>query len=104
MLQELTDADFDREVIDSGLRWAVLFSSKWCGGCAAMTPRVEALAAARPDLRFGKADIGSCPRTAAALGVLSIPAVILFREGKEAARLAGAVSADELERAMERLG
>lgn len=103
MLRALTDADFAREVIESRLPWVVLFSSPWCGGCAKVTPRVEALAAAHPEVRFGKVDIGSSARTAASLGVLSIPAVLLFKDGQEKARLAGAVSPEELERAMEQV-
>ena len=103
MLRVLTDADFAREVVESRLPWVVLFSSLWCGGCAKVTPRVEALAAAHPGVRFGKVDISSCARTASGFGVLSIPAVLLFKDGQEKARLAGIVSPEELERAMEQL-
>lgn len=103
MLRELADADFTPEVIDSRLPWVVLFSSAWCGVCLKVAPRLQALADAHPQARFGKMDITACARTASALGVLSLPAVLFFKDGEEKARLAGNVSEDELSRALERI-
>lgn len=103
MLRELTDADFTPEVIESRLSWVVLFSSRWCGVCLRVAPRVQALADAHPQTRFGTVDVSACARIAAAHGILSLPAVLFFKDGEEKARLAGNVSEDELSRALERI-
>lgn len=101
MLIELTDADFTREVIESRLPYVALFSSSWCGMCGKVAPRVLALAEKHPETKFGKVDIGVSAKTAAAFGILTIPAVLFFRDGEEKARLAGNVSDDDLARTLE---
>jgi thioredoxin-like negative regulator of GroEL len=103
MLRELTDADFTREVVESRRPYVVLFSSSWCGMCAKVAPRLHALAEQHRETRFGKVDIAVSAKTAAAFGVLAIPAVLFFRDGAEKARLSGNVSDDELARALETL-
>jgi thioredoxin-like negative regulator of GroEL len=103
MLRELTDADFAREVIEPGLPFVAIFSSPWCGVCLKVTPRVQALADAHPQVGFGKVDISACARTASSLGVLALPAVLFFRDGAEKARCSGNVSEDELLRALEQI-
>lgn len=103
MMQELTDADFRREVVESGRPWAVLFSSPWCGACRKVAPRVVACADKNPGVRFGKVEINASPKTAAENAVLGIPAVLFFRDGAERGRLSGSFSEDDLSRELERI-
>ncbi len=70
--------------------------AEWCGPCKAMAPDFAALAARRGDVRFVKLDTESDPATAARLGIRSIPTLVLFRGGREQARISGAMPAARL--------
>ncbi|MDP3659657.1 thioredoxin domain-containing protein [Phenylobacterium sp.] len=69
----------------------------WCGPCRAMAPQFAAAAARlEPKVRLLKLNSEAEPQAAGALGVSGIPALILFKDGKVAARTAGLMSADQI--------
>jgi len=69
----------------------------WCGPCRAMAPQFAAAAPRlEPAVRLLKLNSEAWPQAAGALGVSSIPTMILFRNGKAAARTAGAMSAEQI--------
>lgn len=74
--------------ISSGLV-LVDFFAEWCGPCKMLTPVLEALAQDLPHLLIGKVNIDDNPTPAETYGVSSIPTLILFKEGKEVARVVG---------------
>jgi thioredoxin 2 len=90
----LTDATFDKLVGRSDLPLVVDFWAEWCGPCKMMAPAFEQVAAElKTRLRFAKLDTEQAQGIAARYGIRSIPTLILFKRGQEAARTAGAMDA-----------
>ena len=100
-MQALTDADFDREVIEAQGTVLVDFWAPWCGPCKKISPVVEALAQEQADtLKVVALDIEAHPVAAARHAVLSLPTLIVFRDGQEARRITGAPSEKKLRKAL----
>lgn len=87
-----TDANFQSLVGGTDLPVVVDCWASWCGPCLRFAPVFEEAAAKlEPRLRFLKLDTDVNPETSAHLGIRSIPTLILFKNGKETARLSGAM-------------
>ena len=89
-MREVTDASFEQEVLAAGRAVVVDFWAPWCGPCKAVHPVLEQLAGETEKTEFVKLDIDENPRTADAYGVLSLPTVILFKDGEPQATVLGA--------------
>ena len=95
---ELDSANFEDEVIKSDRPVLVDFWAEWCGPCKMLAPIVAGIAAEREGtLKVGKVNVDGSPELAAKYGVMSIPALFLFRGGKVAASSVGYMSKDEIE-------
>jgi thioredoxin 1 len=89
---EVTDNAFAQEVLQSTQPVLVDFWADWCGPCKIIAPIVEALAGEYEGrLKVMKLDVDANPRTASAYRVQSIPTLLVFKDGKPAERIVGAV-------------
>ncbi|MDX6719431.1 MAG: thioredoxin 1 [Solirubrobacteraceae bacterium] len=89
-LTEVTDSNFQAEVIESETATLVDFWAPWCGPCRVVGPVLEEIASERDDLRIVKMNVDDNQQTAAQYQVLSIPTMILFKNGAEAKKIIGA--------------
>jgi thioredoxin 1 len=86
----VTDNDFNSEVLQSDQVVLVDFWAEWCAPCRMIAPVVESLAEELGDrLKVLKMDIDANPRVRDELGVMSIPTLIIFKDGKVADRTVG---------------
>ena len=94
---EINEGNFEDEVVKSELPVMVDFWATWCGPCKMLAPVVAEIAAEREGtLKVGKVNVDESPGLAARFGIMSIPAVFLFKGGKVAAQAVGYMSKDEL--------
>jgi thioredoxin 1 len=98
---EVTDTNFQAEVIESETPVLVDFWAPWCGPCRVVAPILEEIAAAREDLRIVKLNVDENQQTAASFGILAIPTMVIFRNGAEAHRIQGALPKRRLEAELE---
>lgn len=100
-LPEVTDNNFQAEVIESDLPTLVDFWAPWCGPCRAVAPVLEELDAERDDVRVVKLNIDENQQTAATFGVMSIPTMILFKAGQPVKKIVGAQPKKRIEAELE---
>jgi thioredoxin 1 len=85
----VTDNDFAAQVLESEQPVVVDFWAAWCPPCRVMEPVLRELALERPDARFVKLDADANQRTVVEYGVLSMPTLMVFRNGSVILRLVG---------------
>lgn len=89
---ELTDANFEQEVLKSDTPVLVDFWAVWCGPCKMIAPVVEELAKEYDGkLKVGKVDVDSNPEVSMKFGIRSIPTLMVFKGGKVVEQIIGAV-------------
>ena len=100
-LSEVTDTNFDAEVLESSTPVLVDFWAPWCGPCRVVGPVLEEIAGEREDLRIVKLNIDDNQQTAARYQVLSIPTMILFKAGQPVKTVIGAYPKQRLQAELE---
>jgi thioredoxin 1 len=100
-LNEVTDNNFQAEVIEADSPVLVDFWAPWCGPCRVVAPVLEEIAAERADLRVVKLNVDENQQTAANYQVLSIPTMILFKAGQPVKTVIGAYPKKKLEQELE---
>jgi thioredoxin 1 len=95
-IHEVTDQNFQAEVLEADKPVLVDFWAPWCGPCRIVAPHLEELAGEREDLQIVKLNVDDNPQTAARYNVLSIPMLLLFKQGQVAHQIIGALPKSRL--------
>ncbi len=97
LIGDVTDQDFETRVLQSEKPVLVDFWAEWCVPCHMVSPVVEEIGREKADaLQVAKLNIDENPDATRKFGVMSIPSLILFKDGQEVARMVGARGKDAL--------
>ena len=101
--QEITDAEFDQEVLKADLPVVVDFWAEWCGPCKVIAPMLEELADEYDGkIKFVKVDTEENFETPSSYGILSLPTLLVFKEGQQIERITGARPKGDLMRYLDK--
>jgi thioredoxin len=97
----VTDANFQAEVLECETAVLVDFWAPWCGPCRIIAPHLEELNEEQDNLKVVKLNVDDNPLTAGRYQVMSIPTLIVFKNGAEAKKIIGALPKKRLEQELE---
>ena len=100
-INDVTDSSFDVDVLEAETAVLVDFWAPWCGPCRMVSPILAEINAEREDLRVVKLNVDENQQTAVRFEVLSIPTMILFRDGQMVKKLIGAQPKARIEAELE---
>ena len=100
-LPEVTDNNFQADVVESDTPTLVDFWAPWCGPCRMVSPLLEQIDAERDDVRVVKLNVDDNQQTAAQYGVMSIPTMILFKNGQAVHQIVGALPKPRIEQQLD---
>ena len=86
----ITKSNFNDEVINSDKPVLLDFWASWCGPCRMIAPIVEEIAEERSDIKVGKINVDDEPELASKFGVMSIPTLVVMKDGQIANQTVGA--------------
>ena len=95
--QVITKDNFDAEVLKAEGTVLIDFWASWCGPCRMLSPIVDEVAEAHPDLKVGKINIDEEPALAERFSVMSIPTLMVFRNGEKIKDSVGVVPKEQIE-------
>ena len=97
-VSKVSDSDFEAQVLKSAEPVVVDFWAEWCGPCRMIAPALEEIAGKLGDkVKIVKLNVDENPATAAKYGIMSIPTLMLFKNGELASRQVGAAPKQKLE-------
>lgn len=94
----LTSENFENEVINSQSAVLVDFWASWCGPCRMLAPIVDEIASKHPEIKFGKVNVDEEAALAAKFNIMTIPTLIVFKNGQAIAKSIGLIDSNELEK------
>ena len=102
-MEKVTDATFEQEVLQADCPVAIDFGATWCGPCKKLDPMMEELAKDFDGrVKIRKVDVGEAPGIAQKYRVLSVPQVLLFKNGQVVETIVGLVPKPKLVEMLER--
>ena len=97
-VNKVSDASFEAEVLKANGPVVVDFWAEWCGPCRMIAPALEEIAGAMGDkVKIVKLNVDENPATASKYGIMSIPTLMIFKNGELASRQVGAAPRQKLE-------
>jgi thioredoxin 1 len=94
---QITEEQFEEEVLKSDKTVVVDFWATWCGPCKMLSPQLEKYSEENTDVKFVGIDVDSAERLAIKYGISSIPCLIKFQNGEEASRSIGFINRDKID-------
>jgi thioredoxin 1 len=95
-MREITEAEFEKEVIESETPVLVDYFGTWCKPCVALMPTLEKFAEEHPEIKVLKVDVDDAPNLCKEYAVRSIPKLILFRNGEDVKEHVGSANMETL--------
>jgi len=93
----ITKENFNDEVINSKKPVLLDFWASWCGPCRMVSPIVDEIADERADVKVGKVNVDEQPELASKFGVMSIPTLVVMKDGKITSQTVGARPKNQIE-------
>jgi len=96
MVKTIDNSNFDSEVMASNKTCLIDFYATWCGPCKIMSPVIDEIAEEHPDIMVGKVDVDEAGEIAMQFGIMSIPTIIVFKNGEIAETFIGVTAKDRI--------
>ena len=101
MVKEIKENEFENIVLNSKEKVLVDFYADWCGPCKMLRPILDSIASERSDKKIVSINVDDTDELTSKYGIISIPCLILFQDGKEISRSVGLKSKSEIESMIE---
>lgn len=93
---EITKANYENEVVKSEKTVLLDFWAQWCGPCRMVSPVVDEIAEENDGIKVGKVNVDDQPELAQSFGIVSIPTLVVMREGKAVRQAVGVRPKEEI--------
>ena len=93
----ITKENFDSEVLKAEGTVLVDFWATWCGPCRMLSPIVDEVASEHPDVKVGKINVDEQPELAQQFGIISIPTLLVFKNGEQVQESVGLIPKEKVE-------
>ena len=93
----LTNDNFQTEVLDFSGTVLIDFWAEWCGPCRMLSPIIDEVAAENPQVKVGKVNVDQQQELAAQFNIMSIPTLVVFKNGTKAGESVGLIAKEQVE-------